>query len=147
MGDAQVPFYLPLIPRRLLVRGRVMTSHIPLFPGYFFLLGNREERIKALATRRVVNNLEVKDQVGLWRDLRQVWTLISTGAPVTPEDRLAPGMMVEIRNGPLAGLRGTILRTASGRRFVVQVDFIQRGASVLLDDYRLVPVADDGAAD
>ena len=32
------------------------------------------------------------------------------------------------RSGPLAGLKGKILRTASGRRFVVEVDFIQQGA-------------------
>ena len=59
-------------------------------------------------------------------------------APITPEDRLQSGMKVEVRSGALAGLRGTVLRTAAGRRFVVQVDFIQRGASVELDDFMLV---------
>jgi transcription antitermination factor NusG len=142
MAEGEVPFYLPLIRRRLLMRGRKMTSHVPLFPGYFFLLGTREERLQALATKRVVNTLIVADQQALWHDLRQVRSLIATGAPITPEDRLAPGVLVEIRSGPLAGLRGTILRTASGRRFVVQVDFIQRGASVLLDDVHLTAVAD-----
>jgi transcription antitermination factor NusG len=49
-------------------------------------------------------------------------------------------MMVEITSGPLAGLRGRILRSASGQRFVVQIDFIQRGASVELDDFTLTRV-------
>jgi len=135
---AQVPFYLPLVARRLRVRGRTMTSHVPLFGSYLFVLGNREERLAALTTNRVVQCLEVKDQEGLWQDLRQLWRLIGSGAPITPEDRLAPGMTVQITSGPLAGLKGTILRTATGRRFVVSVDFIQRGASVLLDDFVLV---------
>ena len=39
--------------------------------------------------------------------------------------------------GPLAGLKGKILETVSRRRFVVEVDFIQRGASVVLNDYVL----------
>jgi len=135
---AQVPFYLPLVARRLRIRGRTLTSHVPLFGGYLFVLGNREERVTALTTNRVVQCLEVKDQADLWQDLRQLWRLIGSGAPITPEDRLAPGMSVQITSGPLVGLKGTILRTAKGRRFVVAVDFIQRGASVLLDDFVLV---------
>jgi hypothetical protein len=39
-----------------------------------------------------------------------------------------------------SGLKGRIKRTASGRRFVVQVDFIQQGASVLLDDFALARI-------
>jgi transcriptional antiterminator RfaH len=135
-----VSFYLPVIARRCLVRNRVQHSHVPLFAGYVFLLGDHDERVTALATGRVVRSLEVADQTGLWRDLRQICRLIATGAPIAPEERLTPGAPVEIRTGPLAGLRGTILRTASGRRFVVQVDFIHQGASVLLDDFHLAPL-------
>jgi transcription antitermination factor NusG len=135
-----MPFYLPLARRRLRVRGRPLTSFVPLFPGYLFLLADRDERVAALATRRVVRTLEVADQEGLWRDLRQIYQLIASGAPVTPEDKLVPGAAVEIRCGPLAGLRGVIVRAASGHRFVVQVDFIQRGASVLIDEATLTPI-------
>jgi transcriptional antiterminator RfaH len=140
MLRAEVPFYLPLVPRRSLVRGRVLEAHVPLFPGYLFLLADRDERVTALATQRVVRSLAVADQPQLRHDLWQVHCLIAAGAPVTPEERLAPGDAVEIRAGPLAGLRGRIVRGASGRRFVVRVDFIQQGASVLLDDFHLVAV-------
>jgi transcriptional antiterminator RfaH len=135
--ERQMSFYLPQIQRRWRLRNRPMTSHVPLFPSYVFLLADREERVTALTTNRVVRTLEVADQAQLWHDLRQVQRLIISGAPITPEDRLVPGATVEIRSGPLAGLKGKILRTATGRRFVVQVDFIQRGASVLLDDFTL----------
>jgi transcriptional antiterminator RfaH len=141
--ERQIPFYLPLAQRRLLIRGRPLTSFVPLFPGYVFLLGDREERVLALATRHVVRALDVGDQDGLWRDLHQVYRLIASGAPVTPEERLAPGSVVEIHSGPLAGLQGVILRAASGHRFVVQVDFIQRGASVLIDAATLTPITVD----
>jgi hypothetical protein len=46
---------------------------------------------------------------------------------------------VEIRVGQLSGLRGKILTITLDRRFIVEVDFIQRGASVFLDDFTLVP--------
>jgi transcriptional antiterminator RfaH len=140
---ARLPFYLPVVSRRCLVRQRILQSHVPLFAGYVFLLADRSERLNALTTGRIVRTLEVFDQQGLWHDLGQVYRLIASGAPVTPEARLAPGTPVVIRTGPLAGLRGRILRTASGQRFVVQVDFIQQGASVLLDDFCLAPAEEE----
>ena len=134
-------FYLPMISRRSQFRGRWLTSYVPLFSGYVFLLVDRDERAAAQSTSRVVSALAVTDQQRLWRDLSQIYQLICSNVPITPEDRLAPGVLVEIRHGPLAGLRGKILESASRRRFVVQVDFIQRGASILLEDTALAPVA------
>ncbi len=141
--QAQVPFYLPLIERRSLIRGRIQHSHVPLFGGYLFLLGQRDERVTALATKRVVHTLEVSDQRTLWDDLTQVHRLINTGAPITPEERLEPGAFVEITRGSLAGLKGRIVRAATGRRFVVQVNFIHRGASVLIDDFSLIAIKEE----
>lgn len=138
-------FYLPAVDRRCRVRGRVLTSRIPLFPGYLFLHGDGAVRLAAMSSNRVVRTLEVNDQVSLWHDLAQVSRLLASGLPVLPESRLAPGMDVEVTAGPLAGLRGRILRTATGNRFVVTVDFIQQGASVLIDDCALVPLARQAA--
>jgi transcriptional antiterminator RfaH len=135
--EHQVAFYLPIIAKRLHLRGRNLTSHVPLFPGYVFLLATSEQRLTVLTTNRVAHTLAVTDQAVLFRDLRQIYRLIASGAAVTPEDRLGPGSLVEINSGPLAGLKGKITRTASGRRFIVEVDFIHRGASVLLDDHCL----------
>jgi transcriptional antiterminator RfaH len=135
--EARLPFYLPQVARRTLCRGRLLTSHVPLFPSYCFVLADEQQRIRALQSQRVVRTLEVADQERLWGDLRQVQRLIATGAPITPEGQLVAGAVVEIRTGPLAGLRGVIVRQAKQRRFVIQVDFIQRGASVELDDFML----------
>jgi transcriptional antiterminator RfaH len=135
-----VSFYLPLYSRRSRIRGRIVTAQVPLFPGYVFLLGDREGYLAALKTNRVVRPLRVAGQEELWRDLRQVCRLLASGIPVTPEGRLVPGTLVEITSGPLAGLQGKIVGAASGKRFVVEVDFIQRGASVLVEDFTLRPL-------
>ncbi len=134
---AAVPFYIPLVSRRYRLRNRMVASHVPLFPSYAFILADRQERIAALGTQRIVRPLDVDDQEQFWKDLAQIERLLAAGAPILPEDKLKPGMMVVIKNGPLQGLQGTILRTESGRRFTVQVNFIQRGASLMLDDYVL----------
>src|SRR5581483_8660179 len=121
----EIPFYLPVVARPTVVRGRVLKAHHPLFPGYLFLLAEPRERVTALATGRVVRPLEVANQRRLWHDLRQVQQLIDSEASITPQEQLVPGVVVEVTSGPLAGLRGKILRTAAGQRFVVEIDFIQ----------------------
>jgi transcriptional antiterminator RfaH len=141
LREHRAPYFLPLTRRRLMVRGRPLTSFVPLFTGYVFLLADDGERLAALGTGRVVQSLPVPDQGRLWDQLRQILRLLAAGRPVASVERLAPGAMVEIRSGPLAGLRGKVLQTSSERRFVVQVDFIQRGASVVLEGCDLVRVA------
>lgn len=137
---AGLDFYLPLRPRRHRIRGRIVTSETPLFTSYVFLRADRDKRALALASNRIVHAIEAPNSSHLARDLRQIDTLLSLGAPVAPVERLGPGDEVEITSGPLAGLSGTIERLSTGRRFVVKVDFIQQGASVMLDDFALIPV-------
>ncbi|MFM9196064.1 MAG: UpxY family transcription antiterminator, partial [Planctomycetia bacterium] len=51
---ADVPFYAPLVQRRLRSPGgRVRHSHVPLFPGYVFSLVDDDQRRAALATNTV----------------------------------------------------------------------------------------------
>jgi transcription antitermination factor NusG len=135
--DRQVGFYLPLIEKRTRTRGRSFTSHIPLFHSYVFLFGSEEDQVESLSTYRVVNTLEVFDQQQFWNDLTQVYRLITAVKFVRPEERFTPGVKVAIRSGPLAGLLGEVVKTASGNRFVVKVNFLQRGASVVLEDLDL----------
>lgn len=135
-----VPFFLPTVSRRARIRGRVLTSRLPLFTGYVFLHADATGRLAALTSNRVARCLAVPDQRRFWNDLCQVERLLASGAPVTPEERLVVGSPVEITSGPLVGLSGVIVRSATGRRFVVRVDFIQQGASVLIDDFALVPL-------
>jgi hypothetical protein len=85
----------------------------------------------------VARALEVAGQERLWVDLKQVHQLISSGASITPEGRLGPGTPVVIKSGPLSGLHGLIVKSATGNRFIVKIDFIERGASVLMDDFVL----------
>jgi transcription antitermination factor NusG len=137
LHDGAVGYYLPLLTKRTKIRGKLVPAHLPLFPGYLFLFADANQLLRALGTHRVARHLAVVDQDRLWQDLRQLHRLIETGLPVVPELALVPGARVEICSGPLAGLHGVIARSASGNRFIVEVDFIQRGASVLIEDHML----------
>src|SRR5438552_8272067 len=73
-----VPFFLPLVSRRRRLRGRLLTSYVPLFAGYVFVFGDRAERLGILSTNRVIRLLDVPDQDKLWCDLAQVKQLIAS---------------------------------------------------------------------
>ncbi len=58
----QIPFYLPLIKKTTLAKGRKRTSFVPLFSGYVFLFASETERIKTLTTNRISKMITVNDQ-------------------------------------------------------------------------------------
>lgn len=135
-----IPFYLPLVQKTSVCRGRRISSHIPLFPGYVFVYGSEDERVRSLTTNRISRVLTVDDPDCLLHDLRQLRQLIASKAPLTVESRLVPGNHVRVRHGPLAGLEGTVLTRRGETRLLVSVNFIQKGASVEMDDFLLEPI-------
>lgn len=135
-----IPFYLPLIPKDNIIRGRRVRSHIPLFAGYIFLFGNELERVTTLTTNRISRILPVVDQTQLIRDLSNVHTLIEQDAPLAVERRLEAGAMVRIKTGPLRGLEGVVVKRHGKTRLLVAVTYLQQGVSVEIDDCALEPL-------
>jgi len=136
----RIPFYLPLVRKTNISRGRRRTSLVPLFAGYLFLYGSEEERVRALATNRISRILAVEEPDQLLFDLRQVHQLIAANAPLTVESRLGPGERVRVRQGAFAGLEGTVLKRRGETRLLVSINFLQQGASVEIDDFLLDPL-------
>ena len=137
-----VGFYLPLVPtRRKSSVGRIRVSHLPLFSNYVFLCGAADDRRRALETNCVSRILDVTEPQRLVTDLRRLRDLIQTGRPVTLEQSLQPGDRVRVRSGPLRGREGMLVERRGERRLVVAVNFLQQGASVLLDDCDVEPLS------
>src|SRR5262249_14201808 len=135
-----LPFFLPLHKRQWRSRGRLLCSHVPLFPGYIFLHGDYQTRVTALETNLIARCLPVDDQARLHADLARVYHLMATGEPLTPEDRLQAGARVEIIHGPLAGLEGKVLRRGKQLKFFVEVQLLQRGVSVEIESWMIQPL-------
>ena len=135
---AGVPFYSPLIRRRLhTAGGRVRHSFVPLFPGYVFAPVDDEQRRDALATNTVARWLSIGDERMLVADLRAIKRLIDCQQPLTPEARLEPGQPVRVKSGPLRGVEGMVVKRRGEQRLVVAVRFLNQGASIELEDVDL----------
>jgi len=138
--DYSVPFFLPVYQNQWRNRGRLFRSYLPLFPGYVFLHGDDDTRIAALETNLVAHVLPGDDQRQLHADLHRVYRLITTGARITPEDRLEPGDQVEIIKGPFAGLEGKLIRRGTQLRLFVEVQFLRRAVSAEVESWMIRPL-------
>lgn len=135
LRDREIAHYSPVIAKRYKSpAGRVRTSHIPLFSNYVFVLGTEDHRYHAVSTGCVSNCIEVTEPEELVADLRQIHRLINTGQPLAPEERLVAGDLVRVKSGPFAGFEGRISQRAGQSHLIVEVRFMNQGASAALDD-------------
>jgi transcription antitermination factor NusG len=128
-------FFLPQYKKR----SRTAASYHPLFAGYMFLHGDADDRVHALETNQVAQVISVEDQMQLHSDLVRVHGLMLTDAALSPEERLQPGMLVEIVGGPLMGMKGKIVTRQNKLRFLVEVRFLQQGVSVDVESWMIQP--------
>lgn len=136
----EIPFYLPLVSKKTLIRGGHVDVHAPLFANYVFMYGSRDDHYCSLKSNRVSRILPVHEPERLCADLLRLRRLIETEAPVTLESRLSAGRAVRVRSGAFAGAEGTVISRRGKTRLVVEVNFLQQGASIEIDDYLLEPL-------
>ena len=133
LRDHDVPFYLPQMEKRVRRGGKTLVSYLPLFSGYVFFRGGRDERLRALKSNVVINVLEPSDQATIGSELRQLHDLQITDARLVPHAFVAPGDTVLITEGAFQGYRGVVLKEKGVARLVVSVSFIRQSVAVDID--------------
>jgi transcription antitermination factor NusG len=131
----QIDFYLPLYSsRRRWKDGSKTILELPLFPSYIFVHIALENRVQVLEVPGVVSlvccgkkpvtlpDLEVEN-------LREGLQL----RKAEPHPYLVIGERVRIRVGPLAGMKGVLLRENNNLRVVLTLTQIMRSVAVEVD--------------
>lgn len=135
-----ISYYSPVVSREYRSpAGRLRTSHLLLFPGYVFLHGTAEDRVAALTTNCVANCLNIVDRASFLSELRQIQQVVASGIDLTPEGQIEPGDAVRVKSGPMTGVIGTVVERRGQKRLLVQINFIQQGASMELKDIDVEP--------
>ena|ERR1700733_1781699 len=127
--------YVPLHRVRRLWSDRVKVLDAPLFAGYIFCRFTYSERL------RVLNSPGVESIVGFGNndvpvddsEIAAVRTLVASGKPLANLPFLKIGQDVLIERGPLAGIRGVVLRDEQAWRVVVSVEALDRSIAVEVD--------------
>jgi transcription antitermination factor NusG len=115
---------------------------LPLFPGYVFVRIALQERLRVLEVPGFVrlvgfNSLPVPLPEA---DINSMREALTRGVLAEPYPYLTVGTRVEIRNGPLQGMTGILLRRQNRCRVVISVDLIMRSMAVEVEASDVVPI-------
>lgn len=133
--------YLPTHKVKRRWSDRQKELDVVLFPGYVFCRFERSDLM------RVLNAPSIRSVVGVGRrpapvdesEISAVRALVNSGRPILPWPYLRIGQNVRIDRGPLAELRGVVLRVKDSCRVVVSVDALGCSLSVEVDADALAP--------
>jgi len=137
-----VDTFLPLCESWRQWKDRKKKVELPLFPGYCFA------RFPLVEKLRVLNVLGVANLVGIngrpepihEDELAAIQQLVSTKLLYDPHPFLQEGMDVEVVRGPLAGVRGKLLRKDRVTRLVLAVTLVRQAAVVEIHPADVIPV-------
>ncbi len=134
--------FLPLTDRRRRWKDRWKTVSFPLFSGYCFARFRYQDRLTVQTAVGAVQILGINGEATPIPDheIEAVRQLVTSTLPFDPHPYLKEGMEVEVVLGPLAGIRGVLVRKGDRARLVVAIHLIQQAASVELDAADVLPV-------
>lgn len=133
LAAAKVGVFLPQVSCVRFYAGRKVTVEVPLFPGYVFLRGSRDQAYFADRTKRVAQIISVCDQIQLDEELKSLHVALSVNASLNPFPYLKCGLRVVVREGPMRGLTGKIEGFASRDRLILQVQMLGQATSLEID--------------
>ncbi len=133
---------MPVFEQKRRWSDRVKVIQVPLFTGYIFFRFNAGSAHPASTTPgllRVVGTgrtpTPVEDS-----EIEALQVTVHTGLLRGPCAFLEVGQEVIVRMGPLASLRGKIVRFKNKQHLILSVNLIRRSVFVELEGYEVAPV-------
>jgi transcription antitermination factor NusG len=129
--------FLPLHERTSQWTDRKKKLSLPLFPGYLFVRIASSNRLGVLKTPGAVyivgNGIDLlpipEEQIA------SIQSLVDRGLKYDPYPYIKIGSRVRIKDGPLSGVEGVLVRKKRRSCLVISVDIIQRSVSVETDGW------------
>jgi transcription antitermination factor NusG len=115
---------------------------LPLFPGYIFVRIALRDRLRVIEVPgfvRLVGFNSLPHPLPE-ADINKMKEALSKGVLAEPYPYLTVGTRVEIRNGPMQGMTGILLRRQNKCRVVISVDLIMRSMAVDVDAGDVIPI-------
>lgn len=140
LGSMGVDHYLPLVTRVQFYGKRKVKVKAPLFPGYLFLHGMRDQAFDVDRTGRIAQIIDVPDQAQLAFELKNIQLALKSDTVLDPYPYLHEGIHVEVRSGPFRGIQGLIESRTKCHRLILQVDVLGQASSLEIDGSLLEPI-------
>lgn len=140
--ERQIEHLLPLVAKTTYYGKRKVKSELPLFPGYVFVRSGIQDAYAADRTNRLVRIIPVFDQAKIAEELRSLTRALDAEQPFDRHPHLVAGVRVEVKSGPLQGVRGVVESRLKMDRLVLQVEILGQAISVEVDTDLLVVLED-----
>ena len=128
-----IEYYLPLIEKVSSVRGRMLRTKVPVFPGYVFLRGELDDAYDEALSPRICQIITIRDQQRFSLELAQVKRALESPVAIELYPFAARGRRCRVARGPLQGVEGVVLERKNAHRLVLQVDIIGQGVALEID--------------
>lgn len=128
-----IEHFLPLYTWRRSWKNRTTVDlQMPLFPNYIFVQLSPDDHGPLMRLPGVLSTVgNAAGPVAIQDSEMEVLRRIMDCKAIEPHAYLTAGDKVRVKEGPLEGIVGVVLRKANGLRFIVTLDLI--GKSVALD--------------
>jgi len=133
--------FLPLYRSLRRWKDRRKALDLALFPGYIFVRIGLQSRLQVLQLPGAVRIVTFNGQPAALPDneIEALRNRLASSAKIEPHPYLRAGRRVRVRQGPMAGLEGIVVRRKDCCRIVFSIDLIQRSIAVEVDEADLVP--------
>lgn len=125
--------YLPLQAVTRIYQRRKVTVEVPLFPGYFFVSFDPDQRIVLLRTNHVIKIMTPPDEAGLIYQLDQVRQALAVDPSLGAADALKHGHHVRIRCGPFQGIEGVVASKRRCGKVRLNIELVGQAVAVDID--------------
>ena len=127
--------YLPLLKQRRKWSDRKKWVEFPLFRSYIFVKTEIKNSLFVLQTMGVVKVIKFGGEIAVIQNdsIQAIKLMIEGGYMPEATDYFVKGDPVEVKDGPLKGLVGEVIRVDNHDRLVVRVDAIQHSVSVQIN--------------
>ena len=134
--------YLPILKERQKWSDRKKWVEFPLFRSYIFVRTKIKNSLFVLQTLGVVKVVKFSGEVAVVHDesIEAIRLMIEGGYNPEPLNYFIKGDPVEVKDGPLKGLVGEVIRLDKDDRLLIRVDAIQHSVSVQINRGFLKPI-------
>jgi transcription antitermination factor NusG len=137
-----VSYLLPVYPSLRRWKDRRKQIDMVLFPGYVFVnieLGHRVGVLRLPGVARFVT-FQGLPAVIPEHEIQAISVSVRAGVAIQPHPYLQKGRRVRVRNGPMAGVEGILVRRKEGFRVVLSIDLIMSSVAAEVDEFDIEPL-------
>jgi len=127
--------YLPLIREKRRWSDRMKWVETPIFKSYIFANIELKDNLSVLQTQGVHNIVKFQNKIAVIPEdqINNLRKMIEGGFDPLPSDYFVIGDEVEVVDGPLRGMTGTVSRNDTPDKLIIKIDAIQHAVAVQIE--------------